>query len=117
MSYPTAEHPQQPQQQVPLVAPTVAPPVPTTLAYTNTYALVSIITAFLAPVAGIVFGHLALSQIKRNGDAGRGLALTGLILGYAYLATLLLFIVVYIGFIGLMFASMGAVMSQAEGIY
>ncbi|MCA0378689.1 MAG: DUF4190 domain-containing protein [Actinobacteria bacterium] len=117
MSYPAAEYPQQAQQEAPYASQAVAPPVPTTLAYTNTYALVSIITAFLSPIAAIVFGHLALGQIKRTGDAGRGLALTGLIIGYAYFAMAVLFVVVYIGFIGLMFASMGAVMGQAEGIY
>lgn len=35
----------------------------------------------LAPVA-IVLGHVALSRIKNHQLAGRGLALTGLVLGY-----------------------------------
>jgi hypothetical protein len=34
-------------------------------------------------IVGIVFGHLARSRIKRSGDAGAGLALAGLIIGYA----------------------------------
>lgn len=113
MSYPAAEYPQQAQQEAPYASQAVAPPVPTTLAYTNTYALVSIITAFLSPIAAIVFGHLALGQIKRTGDAGRGLALTGLIIGYSYFAMIALFMIFYVGFIGLMFASMGALMSES----
>ncbi len=87
------------------------PAPPTTLAYTNTFALVSIITAFLSPVAAVVFGHLALSQIKRNGDAGRGLALTGLIIGYSYFVFIALFVIFYLSLIGLVMASMGAFMS------
>jgi hypothetical protein len=31
---------------------------------------------------GIIFGHIALSQIKRNGQEGRGLAIAGTIIGY-----------------------------------
>src|SRR5690606_24683667 len=83
----------------------------TTLATTNTYALISIILAFISPLAAIVFGHMALSQIKRNGDAGRGIALTGTIIGYAYFAVLALLIVMYIGFIFLMIGTMGAAFS------
>ncbi|WP_166868849.1 MULTISPECIES: DUF4190 domain-containing protein [unclassified Salinibacterium] len=55
---------------------------------TNTLALVSMILSlasivFLLPaLAGVVCGHIALSQIKRTGEAGRGMALTGIIVGY-----------------------------------
>ncbi len=95
-------------QYVPQQAP------PTTLAYTNTFALISIITAFISPIAAVVFGHLALGQIKRNGDAGRGLALTGLIIGYSYFAFIALFIIFYLSIIGLMFASMGALNASRD---
>ncbi|WP_241156192.1 DUF4190 domain-containing protein [Leucobacter chromiireducens] len=78
-----------------------AAPRGTTLAQTNTYALLAIILAFISPIAGVVFGHMSLSQIKRTGDAGRGLAITGLVLGYASFAFLIVFIVLYIGFIAL----------------
>ncbi len=84
--------------------------LPTTLAYTNTYALLAIIFAFIAPVAGIIFGHLGLKQIKNNGDAGRGIALTGLILGYAYVALIGIILITYVGLIFVMFASVGAAM-------
>lgn len=71
----------------------------TTLGNTNTFAFLAILLAFIAPVAGIVFGHMGLSQIKRTGDSGRGIALTGLIIGYAWFAFLAIFMVIYIGFI------------------
>jgi len=91
----------------------VRPPQPTNVAQTNAFALVSVILAFLQPIAGIVFGHIALSQIKRNGDTGRGLALTGVIVGYVWLALGLLFFVFYISFIGIMVASFGSYMDHS----
>lgn len=115
MSYPQPGYPQpataQPQMQA-QVAPPMAPP--TTLAYTNTFALVSVITAFISPIAAIVFGHMALGQIKRNGDAGRGLALTGLIIGYSYFVMIALFVIFYISMIGIMFASFAAIASEVS---
>ncbi|WP_245819651.1 DUF4190 domain-containing protein [Rhodococcoides yunnanense] len=36
---------------------------------------------FIAPL-GIILGHISLSQIKRSGEQGRGLALAGAIIGY-----------------------------------
>lgn len=88
-----------------------AVPTGTTLDKTNTFAFLSIIFAFLSPIAGIVFGHMGLSQIKRTGDAGRGIALTGLIISYAYFVLLALFIVLYIGFLFTIFAAFGSSMS------
>ena len=84
----------------------------TTLDKTNTFALLAIIFAFLSPIAGIVFGHMGLSQIKRNGDAGRGIALTGLIISYAYFVFLIIFIVLYVGMIAVMIGSLGALSSS-----
>ena len=54
----------------------------------NTLSIVSVATSASAfgAVAGIITGHVALSQIKRTGERGAGLALTGVILGYGYLA-------------------------------
>ena len=52
---------------------------------TNGFAVVAIILAFMVPPAAVVFGHLALAQIRRSHgyEGGRGLALTGLTIGYA----------------------------------
>lgn len=93
-------------QYRPQAAPAPAPSTATTLAQTNTYALLAIIFAFIMPLAGIIFGHLGLGQIKRTGDAGRGIALTGLIVSYAYFAFLAMFVIIYVGFI---FAMIGAI--------
>lgn len=89
-------------------------PIPekTTVGETNTFALLSIIFAFLAPIAGIVFGHMGLGQIKRTGDGGRGIALTGLIISYAYFVLLALFIIAYVGFIFMLIGTAGAAFSE-----
>jgi Domain of unknown function (DUF4190) len=49
---------------------------------TNTMAILAIIFGFFVGILGIVFGHIALSQIRRTGEGGRGLAITGLVFGY-----------------------------------
>ncbi|KQO98766.1 DUF4190 domain-containing protein [Leifsonia sp. Leaf264] len=68
----------------------------------NTFAIVSFVSAFFVSLAAVIFGHLALKQIKETGEKGREFALTGLILGYislglAALWTLLVVIVIVIG--------------------
>jgi hypothetical protein len=49
----------------------------------------------LPTIPAIVFGHMARSQIKRTGEQGAGLALAGLILGWA--AVILGIVVIVIG--------------------
>ncbi len=62
-----------------------APPVYTSLApssdRTNPVSIVAIVLGFLFPVGGIIAGAVALAQIKRTGEKGRGLALGGIIAG------------------------------------
>lgn len=67
---------------------------------TNTLAIVSLVTSLLGiGLAGIICGHIALGQIKRTREQGYGLALAGLIIGYAGFVVVTLFII-------LMFAAM-----------
>jgi Domain of unknown function (DUF1707)/Domain of unknown function (DUF4190) len=44
----------------------------------------------VAAIPAIVFGHVARQQIKRSGEQGAGLALAGLILGWAVILGVLL---------------------------
>ena len=60
---------------------------------TNTLAIIALVLGFVVPLGGIICGHIALGQIKRTGEGGRGLALAGLILGYAFTAILVLYII------------------------
>ncbi|MGV0792460.1 peptidylprolyl isomerase [Mycolicibacterium sp. XJ1819] len=53
---------------------------------TNALAIAALVCAFLFAPLGIVFGHVSLSQIKKSGEEGRGLAVAGLIIGYAITA-------------------------------
>ena len=73
---------------------------------TNTMAIVGFVLAFVVSVAGIVCSHIALSQIKKTGEGGHGLALAGLILSYVFTAFWLLY------FIGIILA---IVISAASG--
>lgn len=53
---------------------------------TNTFAIASLASAFFIGLAGLILGILALSQIKRTGQRGRGLAVAGIVVGAAQLA-------------------------------
>lgn len=49
--------------------------------------------ALIGPILGVIFGHMALGEIKRSNGAvgGQGLAMAGLIIGYVELGLTLLF--------------------------
>ena len=49
---------------------------------TNGLAIASLVCAFLFAPLGIIFGHISLSQIKRTGEDGHGLAVAGLVISY-----------------------------------
>jgi hypothetical protein len=61
---------------------------------TNVLAIVSLIASiaafvflpFIGSIAGVITGHLALRQLKTNGENGRGLAVAGTIVGWVGLA-------------------------------
>ena len=72
-----------------------APPVPA-VPRTNVLSIVAIIAGFIAPIAGIITGHLALRQIARTGEEGRVLALTGLIAGYVLTAFSVIFFIIWL---------------------
>ncbi|MGH9414410.1 MAG: DUF4190 domain-containing protein [Terriglobales bacterium] len=64
---------------------------------TNGFAIASLILGilwlyWLGSILAIVFGHVALVQIKRAGDnsTGRGMAIAGLVLGYLGVAIAIL---------------------------
>ncbi|WP_309712266.1 DUF4190 domain-containing protein [Pseudolysinimonas sp.] len=102
--------------------PTAPPAQPTYPAYgqpaapgyyappTNTLAIIALILGFVVPLGGIICGHIALGQIKRTGEGGRGLALAGLILGYVFTAIIVLYIIGVIIF-AVWMASMGGMYS------
>lgn len=74
---------------------------------TNTLAIVSLVTGFCCSIAAVITGHIALGQIRRTGEAGRGLAITGLVLGYVSLGFAALMLVIALFFT----AALGAVIT------
>jgi len=66
---------------------------------TNSWAIASLICSIVGvSILGIIFGHIALGEIKRsNGwQTGHGMALAGLIIGYVEIGLgLILFIVFF----------------------
>lgn len=44
----------------------------------------------------VIFGHVALSQIKHSGEDGRGLAIAGLVIGYIGVGLTILYVLTYV---------------------
>ena len=80
MTYPPAPGPQ---------------PGPPVVPRTNTFAIVAIVTVWFGAILGLVFGYIALSQIKRSGEGGRGLALAAVIIAWVAIACGILFTIVF----------------------
>ncbi|MGH3969404.1 MAG: DUF4190 domain-containing protein [Mycobacterium sp.] len=63
------------------------PPPGQPAAGTNTMAIASLVSSLLGwlcgigPILGLIFGFIALNQIKKTGQGGHGLALAGIIIG------------------------------------
>lgn len=51
-------------------------------ARTNVLAIVALVLAIFFPLVGAILGHVALSQIKKTGESGRGIALAAVIIGW-----------------------------------
>jgi hypothetical protein len=47
-------------------------------------------------LAAVICGHIALSQIKKTGEKGRGLAIGGLVLGYLGIISGIIVIIFFI---------------------
>ena len=79
-------------------------PTPGTAIASLVLGIASIVTCvFILAIPGVICGHLALSRIKESQGryGGRGLAITGLVIGYLWLALIiicLLFFALVFGF-------------------
>lgn len=63
---------------------------------TNIMAVLALVFGIGGGLLGVVFGHIALSQIKKTGERGKGMAIWGLTLGYVGLSVLLVYLVVLV---------------------
>ena len=53
-----------------------------------------VILPFIASIVAVVTGHMALGQIKKTGEQGRGLALAGTIVGWVGIALAVLGLII-----------------------
>ncbi|WP_123519553.1 DUF4190 domain-containing protein [Frigoribacterium sp. PhB24] len=60
----------------------------------NVLAIVGFILAFVFPLAGLIVSIIALSQIKKTGERGHGLALAGVILSIAFMVIYIILAIV-----------------------
>jgi len=79
---------------------------PARAASTNGFAIASLILGVIpflgvGAIVAVVFGHLALGQIRRsNGsESGRGFAIAGLILGYTWIVVYVILVVAIVIFL------------------
>jgi peptidyl-prolyl cis-trans isomerase B (cyclophilin B) len=61
---------------------------------TNVLAIVALILGIVVPLGGVIVGPIALSQIKRTGEGGRGLAIAGIIIGAVLILLYIILIIV-----------------------
>ncbi|KUH98512.1 cyclophilin [Mycolicibacterium acapulense] len=78
---------------------------------TNTLAVAALVCAFVFAPLGIVFGHVSLSQIKKTGEEGRGLAIAGLVIGYLVSVLTVLVVVISVVFL----AALGRELERFDG--
>jgi hypothetical protein len=84
-------------------------------AKTNTLAIISLVASIagivilwgIGSIAGVICGHISLSQIKKTGEQGRGMAVAGLIVGYVGIALALIGVIIF-------FAIFAAVMANSN---
>jgi hypothetical protein len=80
---------------------------------TNTLAIISLVASLVGIatgigfIAGIICGHISLSQIKKTGEEGRGMAIAGLVIGYIGVVLFVLGMVLLFAFLGVLAASNG----------
>ena len=85
-------------------------PIPGAEQRTNTVAIVALVLGFVFPIGGIVAGSVALAQVKRTGEKGRGLAIGGIVVGAI---VMVLTVIAAIAFF--VFFALGAASSSSGG--
>lgn len=61
---------------------------------TNGFAIAALVLGLLSgTILPIIFGHVALSQIRRTGERGAGMATVGLVFGYLWTAVLTIYLI------------------------
>jgi peptidyl-prolyl cis-trans isomerase B (cyclophilin B) len=63
---------------------------------TNAMAIAGFVTSFFVSILGIIFGAIGLSQIKKTGESGKGLAVAGVVIGSVFTGLWVIGIVVMV---------------------
>jgi len=81
---------------------------------TNTLAIIALVASIagfviwgIGFIAGVICGHISLSQIKKTGEQGRGMAVAGLIIGYVGIALTIIGTIIF-------FVVFAAILSNPE---
>jgi hypothetical protein len=56
--------------------------------------LVGLLCFGIGPLLGLVFGFIALNQIKQTGESGRGMAIAGIVISGAIIAMFIVFMII-----------------------
>lgn len=84
-------------QGQPVTADKVATGSPVWNPRTNALAIVTLVLAFIFPLAALPTGHIARSQIRRTGEHGAGIALAGLIISYLWVIGVVIVLIAMTG--------------------
>ena len=86
-------------------APAPEPAQPAPAEKWNVLAIVGFVLSLLGTnIVAIVLGFIALSQVKKSGERGRGLALAAVIIGFA---SIVIYIIIFIATFALVAATPG----------
>lgn len=95
--YPTGPYPPQPHYGHQTVIVTQAPPASGTATAAMVFGILGILGGWclfgLPCIIAVILGHVGLSQTRDGSRSGRGQAVAGLILGYVFVAPMILFTV------------------------
>lgn len=86
--------------------------VPPQTPKTNAFSIVAIIGGFVLPIVGVIFGILSLNQIKKTGEQGKGLALTGIIAGGFFTLCQLIYLFFIFSIVGIGAGAAGKAVSD-----
>lgn len=68
---------------------------------TNGFAIASLVVSLIGgTIIAVILGHVARKQIRETGQAGDGLAIAGLVIGYIGLVALVLGVIFWVVVVG-----------------
>lgn len=80
----------------------------------NVLSIVSLVTGFFLSIVGVVLGFVALHQIGKSGERGKGLAVAGIIVGGVQMVVTGLLVVLFIIIPAFLIASDPAIVERLE---